>query len=103
MKILDSHEFIELYRGDKDLKLGFLLCERYDDKYTFLCPRVNSYADEKFFGQKYFDIGNVKNILGDVPRNMRFYFYNCIRLYKKYSISRKLNPRIFLICPLATY
>lgn len=100
MKILDSHEFIELYRGDKDLKLGFLLCERYDDKYTFLCPRVNSYADEKFFGQKYFDIGNVKNILGDVPRNMRFYFYNCIRLYKNIFYFKKVESTNFFNLPI---
>lgn len=100
MKILDSHEFIELYRGSKDLKLGFLLCERYGDKYTFLCPRVNSYADEKLFGQKYFDIGNIKNIMGDIPKDVKFYFYICIRLYKKIFHFKKVESTNFFHLPM---
>ncbi len=99
MKILDSHEFIELYRGSKDLMLGFLLCEKYNDEYVFLCPKINSYADEKFFGQKRFDMKRVENALGHIPGNMRFRFYSCIRLYKKIIYFKKVESTNFFHIP----
>ncbi len=54
MHIVDSHEFVEMYRGDKDLHLGFELCKRYGWKYTMLVPDVASPADQAFFGTKKF-------------------------------------------------
>lgn len=100
MKILDSHEFIELYRGSKDLKLGCLLCERYGDEYIFLCPEINSYADEKFFGRKDFRLEEVEDILGHIPQNMRFCFYSGIRLYKKIFYFKKVESTNFFHIPM---
>ncbi|MBZ4664630.1 MAG: glycosyltransferase [Caloramator sp.] len=100
MRILDSHEFIELYRGHKDLILGYLLSKKYNDEYIFLCPKINSYADEKLFNQKYFQINNVEKILGYIPENLKFVFYSSIRLYKKIIYFKKVESTNFFQIPI---
>lgn len=58
--IVDSHEFIEMYRGDKDLRLGIELCRNYGYKYTMLVPDVASPNDRRFFRTKKFPMKEAK-------------------------------------------
>lgn len=64
--IVDSHEFFEMYRGDKDLRLGIELCRRFGVHYTLLVPDLASVADRKFFNTKRFPRGQ----LPELPRGM---------------------------------
>ncbi len=51
MRIADSHEFIELYRGDKDLRLGIeMLRLRPDAEFYSLAPAAASPNDRARFG-----------------------------------------------------
>jgi glycosyltransferase involved in cell wall biosynthesis len=49
LRIIDSHEFIELYRGDKDLRVGKQLCRDYGCEYVQLGSDISSPADTQFF------------------------------------------------------
>lgn len=51
MRIADSHEFIELYRGDKDLRIGIeMLKQRRDLEFISLAPDKMSPTDQSRFG-----------------------------------------------------
>ncbi len=77
MHIVDSHEFVEMYRGDKDLRLGIELCKNYDDKYTMLVPNIASPADSKFFDTKEFP----SDRLPELPDGMRIEYIKSKLIY----------------------
>ncbi len=52
MLIADSHEFIELYRGDKDLRMGMEMLEVDDEvRFVSLAPDMASPNDRERFGK----------------------------------------------------
>lgn len=60
-----SHEFIELYRGDKDLRVGKLLCQKYGVEIVHFGTDIASPADSRIFSSKYFP----SDVLGNIPEN----------------------------------
>lgn len=68
MLILDSHEFIDFYRGDKDVRLGLELVQRYGYSYVILVPSVGSPADQTVgVGDGRFDFSAFSHL----PREIR--------------------------------
>jgi glycosyltransferase involved in cell wall biosynthesis len=65
LRIALSHEFIELYRGDKDLRIGKLLCDDYDCEVVHLGTDIASPADSRVFKSAAFQVEQV----GDLPEN----------------------------------
>ena len=54
MLIADSHEFIELYRGDKDLRIGMEMVRLRDDlRFVSFAPDKLSPNDVERFGKEY--------------------------------------------------
>lgn len=82
MKIIDSHEYIEMYRGDKDLRIGKILAEKFDCKYVVLAPDTASPADSRIFKTKKFPM----RIVGKLPGNFRIK-----RLFSKTIFFSKKN------------
>jgi glycosyltransferase involved in cell wall biosynthesis len=62
MKILDSHEYIEMYRGDKDLRIGKILVERFGCEYVVLAPAIASPADDRILKTTDFPIRYVETL-----------------------------------------
>jgi glycosyltransferase involved in cell wall biosynthesis len=62
LRIADSHEFIELYRGDKDLHVGKILCNRYNCEIFQLGSDISSPADSRFFQRKKYPYEKIKNL-----------------------------------------
>jgi glycosyltransferase involved in cell wall biosynthesis len=62
MKILDSHEYIEMYRGDKDLRIGKILVERFGCEYVVLAPAIASPADDRILKTADFPIRYVETL-----------------------------------------
>ena len=59
MRIALSHEFVELYRGDKDLHVGKILAEKYNCEIVHLGTDIASPADSKVFKTKKYPVDNV--------------------------------------------
>lgn len=56
MRIADSHEFIELYRGDKDLRMGIELVKLDEDvQFISFAPDRTSPTDRDRFGKDYLE------------------------------------------------
>jgi len=66
MHIVDTHEFYEMYRGDKDFRMGVELCNKYDIKYTALVPNISSPSDRAFFNKTKFLIDHVPELPGNM-------------------------------------
>lgn len=62
LRIADSHEFVELYRGDKDLRVGKILCQRYDCEFVQLGTDIASPADSRVFKTKIFPVDQVRQL-----------------------------------------
>ncbi len=62
MHIVDTHEFYEMYRGDKDFRLGMELCKSNNIKFSVLVPDITSPGDRKFFETKKFPRGQIPKI-----------------------------------------
>jgi len=77
MHIVDSHEFVDLYRGDKDLRLGMELCKNFKARYTMLIPNVASPADQKFFKT----VKYPKQSLPPFPEGMRAEYLKARLIY----------------------
>ncbi|MRR10954.1 glycosyltransferase [bacterium] len=92
MLIADSHEFIELYRGDKDLRIGMEMVGQRDDlRFVSFAPNRLSPTDQSRFGKTFMrEVG-----LPDVPERME------IRLLSSASIrfSRKESGGIMSLMP----
>ena len=56
MRVALSHEFIELYRGDKDLRIGKILCEDYGCEVVHLGTDIPSPADSRIFKTKAYPV-----------------------------------------------
>ena len=65
LRIALSHEFIELYRGDKDLRIGKLLCDDYDCEVVHLGTDIASPADSRVFKSATFRIDQVGKLPDD--------------------------------------
>ncbi len=65
LRIADSHEFVDLYRGDKDLRVGKILCQDYGCEYVQLGSDIPSPADSRFFQTTQYPY----EIIGDLPDN----------------------------------
>ena len=68
--IVDSHEFYEMYRGDKDFRMGMELCKGHGMKYSTLVPDITSPGDRKFFDTEKFP----RNMLPKLPENMQIHY-----------------------------
>lgn len=77
MHIVDSHEFFELYRGDKDFRLGIELCKHSDTKYTALVPDVSSPGDASFFNTKQYP----KDKVPELPEGMNIEYIKSWLIY----------------------
>jgi glycosyltransferase involved in cell wall biosynthesis len=62
LRIVDSHEFVDLYRGDKDLRIGKLLCENYGSEFIQLGSDAPSPADSLFFKTNKYSIERVGHL-----------------------------------------
>jgi glycosyltransferase involved in cell wall biosynthesis len=49
-RIAGSYEFVEMYRGDKDLRMGRTLVDRFGHQFTLFVPDVPSPADSSLLG-----------------------------------------------------
>ncbi|MBP1928355.1 glycosyltransferase involved in cell wall biosynthesis [Methanolinea mesophila] len=78
MHILDSHEFIELYRGDKDLRIGKILALDYDCTYTVMVPDLQSPADRKILDEK---SKIFSEFMKGFPEKMNFIHYKTHLIY----------------------
>jgi glycosyltransferase involved in cell wall biosynthesis len=65
LRIADSHEFIDLYRGDKDLRVGKMLCRDYSCEFVQLGSDISSPADSRFFQSDRYPY----EIIRDLPEN----------------------------------
>ncbi len=63
LRILDSHEFVELYRGDKDLRVGKMLVNQYGCEFVQLGTNIASPADAWVFKQ----LSYPAHVLGSLP------------------------------------
>lgn len=77
-----SHEFVELYRGDKDLKVGKLLCKDYNYEVIHIGTDIASPSDSHFL--KYKEYPTHK--LGYIPDN-----YYLLLMKSKLIYHRKGN------------
>jgi len=68
LRIAVSNEFFELYRGDKDLRIGKNLCRDYGCEIVCLGADIASPADSQVFGSADYAVDQV----GELPEN--FYF-----------------------------
>ncbi|MEE9552856.1 MAG: glycosyltransferase [candidate division Zixibacteria bacterium] len=59
LRIALSHEFVELYRGDKDLKVGKILARDYNCEIVHLGTNIASLADSRIFRSKNYPIDRV--------------------------------------------
>jgi glycosyltransferase involved in cell wall biosynthesis len=65
LRIADSHEFVDLYRGDKDLHVGKIFCRRYNCEIVQLGSDISSPADSRFFRSEKYPYQEIK----DLPEN----------------------------------
>jgi glycosyltransferase involved in cell wall biosynthesis len=65
LRIADSHEFVDLYRGDKDLRVGKILCRDYNCEFVQLGSDISSPADARFFQNDRYPY----EIIQDLPEN----------------------------------
>ena len=65
IRIADLREFVELYRGDKDLRIGKMLCSDYNCDFVQFGTDLASPADSRIFGQTSYPIAQV----GELPTN----------------------------------
>jgi glycosyltransferase involved in cell wall biosynthesis len=65
LRIADSHEFVDLYRGDKDLQAGKILCRRFNCEIVQLGSDISSPADSRFFQSDKYPY----EIIKDLPEN----------------------------------
>jgi len=63
LRIALSHEFVELYRGDKDLKIGKLLARDYNCEIMHLGTDIASPADSRIFGSPSYPVDRI----GELP------------------------------------
>jgi len=59
LRIALSHEFVELYRGDKDLRIGKMLCGKFNCEIVHLGTDIASPADSRVFGTAAYPIDHV--------------------------------------------
>jgi len=59
MRIALSHEFVELYRGDKDLRVGKILAKKYNCEIVHLGTDIASPADSRVFKTAKYPVDNV--------------------------------------------
>jgi len=64
-RIAISHEFVELYRGDKDLRVGKILCQDYGCEIVHLGTDIASPADSRVFNTKRYPVEH----LGPLPED----------------------------------
>lgn len=62
LRIADSHEFVDLYRGDKDLRVGRILCQNYGCEFVQLGSNIPSPADSRFFQTQRYPFENIDNL-----------------------------------------
>jgi|GEM_PF-1407508 len=62
LRLALSHEFVELYRGDKDLRIGKLLCQRYGAEIVHFGTDIASPADSRIFKDKYFPAKHIGHL-----------------------------------------
>lgn len=62
LRIADSHEFVDLYRGDKDLKVGRVLCLKYNCEFVQLGSNIPSPADSRFFQTQRYPYERINNL-----------------------------------------
>ena len=67
LRVAISHEFVELYRGDKDLRIGKYLCNEYDCEVVQLGTDIASPSDSRFFDTRSYPADRV----GELPE--RYY------------------------------
>jgi len=65
LRIALSHEFVELYRGDKDLRIGKMLCDRYNCEVVHLGANIASPADSRVFDTTAYPVDHI----GTLPRD----------------------------------
>ena len=87
MKIFDSHEYVQLYRFDKDIRFGIEVCNQFNDTYYQAIPYISSYPDERIFNTKYYPFDVLKNI-HNIPQN-----YKVIKLYTNRLLLPFLNTQ----------
>jgi glycosyltransferase involved in cell wall biosynthesis len=102
MHIIDSHEFVEMYRGDKDLRIGKILAEKYGCRYTLLVPDVSSPADNKIFGKTNYPIHLIKSLPSGLeiklyPAKVIYFRKNNISLGGFFQFSPKYLSELFKI------
>ncbi len=59
LRLALSHEFVELYRGDKDLRVGKLFCRKYDAEIVHFGTDIASPADSRVFNDVSFSSAHV--------------------------------------------
>lgn len=74
---MDSHEFYEMYRGDKDFRLGIELCRDPDNRYSAMVPDLASPADRTFFHTDRFP----RNQLPKLPDNFKVHYMKSRLVY----------------------
>lgn len=62
LRIADSHEFIDLYRGDKDLRVGRILCQNYGCEFVQFGSNIPSPADSRFFQTDKYPYEKIDNL-----------------------------------------
>jgi len=82
LRIADSHEFVELYRGDKDLRVGKVLCQKYNCEFVQLGTDIASPADSRVFKTKSFPFDQI----GQLPEN-----YYLLLMKTRLIVHRKGN------------
>jgi len=65
LRIALSHEFVELYRGDKDLRIGKMLCDRYNCQIVHLGTDIASPADSRVFGTTAYPVDQIESLPRD--------------------------------------
>ncbi|MCP4582572.1 MAG: glycosyltransferase family 4 protein [candidate division Zixibacteria bacterium] len=65
LRIAVSNEFFELYRGDKDFRVGKILCRGYGCEIVCLGTNIASPADSQVFGSSAYAVDKV----GELPDN----------------------------------
>lgn len=82
LRVALSHEFVELYRGDKDLRIGKILAEKYGCEIVHLGSSVASPADSRVFKTKQYPVKHV----GQLPED-----YYLLLLKSKLIFHRRGN------------
>ncbi len=80
LRIALSHEFVELYRGDKDLRIGRILAEKYNCEIVHLGTDIASPGDSRVFKTGEYPVDHV----GQLPPD-----YHLLLMKSRLIIHRK--------------